>query len=151
DIGMRGDTRVGAIFGHGARDFNLAGWVETNRGYVQKWTGQELDINITGPNSVVVDAVVVAGGGRYNVYRNPRFLPPAVGDSQHYIAPFDTVHKIPNITSWFTCYHVDPASALPEVPQALDVPLAGGAVVGVWMIVRRQRRRVARGGITAAG
>jgi hypothetical protein len=142
-IGLRGDTRVGSYFGHGASDVNLEGTVKTNEGVIEPGTGQELDIALTGPSNVVVDAVVIAGGFRHNIYRNSRFLPPTLGPDQHYIAPFDIFHKVPGINYWFACYHVDPASALPEAPQVLEVPLAGGAILAAWMFVHRRRRRAA--------
>lgn len=151
DIGLRGDSRVGSSVGRDASDFNVAGWIKTNRGETWRWSGQELDIGIKGPMNVVVDAVVVAGGDRYTVYRNHRFLPPALGPDQHYIAPFDTMHRIPRVTSWFTCYHVDPSGALPDVPQVLDIPLAGGGIVAAWMLLRRRRLHAADAQTSPAG
>ena len=84
-IGLRGDTRVGSYFGHGASDVNLEGTVKTNEGVIEpvrdrSWTSPD------GPSNVVVDAVVIAGGYRHNIYRNSRFLPPMLGPDQHYIA-----------------------------------------------------------------
>jgi hypothetical protein len=141
DVGLRGDTQVGSTSDDDASDVHVAGTVTTNEGSVQPGIGQEVDITIAGPASVVVDAVVVAGGFRHSIYRNAKFLPPTLGPDQHYIAPFNIYGSVPGINYWFTCYHLDPAGALPEVPQALDVPLAGGAILVAWVLVQRRRRK----------
>jgi hypothetical protein len=142
-IGLRGDTQVGSTSDDDANDANVSGTVKTNEGPIQPGTGQEVDITITGPSDVVVDAVVVAGGFRHNVYRNAKYLPPALGPDQHYIAPFNIFHAIPGINYWFTCYHLDPGGSLPEVPQVLEVPLIGGAAFAGWMFIQRRRRAAA--------
>jgi len=140
-IGRRADTWVGSSSSSSASDVNVAGTVKTNEGLVQPGTGQEVDIAIKGPSTVVVDAVVVGGVYEYNKYRRARFLPPTLQPDQHYIPPFDFSHRVPTINYWFTCYHIEPGTALPEFPQALDVPLAGGAIFAVWMFVQRRRRK----------
>lgn len=140
-IGLRGDTRVGSSSDLDASDVNVAGTVKTNEGVVQPGTGQEVDIAITGPSTVVVDAVVVDSGNRHNTYRSFKFLPPTLEPDQHYIPPFNIIHSVPGIGYWFACYHLDPATSLPEVPQALDVPLAGGAIFAAWIFVHRRRRK----------
>ncbi len=86
---------------------------------------------------------MVGGDFRYNSYRNPRLLPPRLEPDQHYIAPLDTRFKVPAISYWFTCYHVEPATALPEAPQALELPAAGAAILATWWFVHRRRRRPA--------
>jgi hypothetical protein len=139
-IGLRGDTQVGSPSDQGASDADVTGIVETNEGPVQPGTGQEVDLSVTGTADVVVDAVVVAGGFRHNIYRNPNDLPPALGPDQHYIAPFNIFHAVPGINYWFTCYHLDPPGSLPDVPRVLEVPLAGGVVMAAWMVLQRRRR-----------
>jgi hypothetical protein len=140
-LGFRGDTRVGSSSGSSAGDANVVGTVKTNEGRVERGTGQELDVAITGPSTVVVDAVVVGGDYRYNTYRNPRLLPPRLEPDQHYIAPLNNNFTVPTISYWFTCYHIEPGTALPEVPQALELPLAGGVIFATWWLVHRRRRR----------
>ncbi len=140
-LGFRGDTRVGSSWGGSAGDANVVGTVKTNEGRVEPGTGQELDVAITGPSTVVVDAVVVGGDDRYNTYRNPRFLPPTLEPDQHYIAPVNDNFTVPPISYWFTCYHIGPGTALPEVPQALDVPAAAGVIFAAWWLVQRRRRK----------
>lgn len=140
-IGLRGDTQVGSSPDQSASDANVAGTVKTNEGTVQRGTGQEVDIQITGTGDVVVDAVVVAGGFRHNIYRGSQSLPPALEPDQHYVAPFNIFHAVPGINYWFACYHLDPGGSLPEVPQAVEVPLAGGAIFAAWMFVQRRRRK----------
>ena len=139
-IGFRGDTRVGSQTNLSASDANVAGTVKPNGGLIDPGTGQEVDIAITGPPTVVVDAVVVGGRNDHSTYRGSQYLPPMLQPDQHYIPPplFDTV---PTIKYWFTCYHIEPGTALPEVPQVLSVPLAGGAIFAVWMVVQRRRRK----------
>jgi hypothetical protein len=140
-IGLRGDTRVGSNSNLGAGDVNVAGTVKTNEGVVEPGMGQEVDITITGPSNVVVDAVVVDSGNRHNTYRSLKFLPPTLAPDQHYIPPFNIIHRVPTIQYWFACYHVDPATTLPDVPRVLEVPLAGGAVFAAWLFVHRRRRK----------
>jgi len=139
-IDLRADTRVGSSSNSGSSDVNVGGTVKTNEGLVQLGTGQEVDIAIKGLSTVVVDAVVVGGGNGYNTYRSSKFLPPTLQPDLHYIPPFNSVHKVPTISYWFACYHINPGTALPEVPQALDLPLAGGAIFATWMFVNRRRR-----------
>jgi hypothetical protein len=140
-MGLRGDTRVGSRSGSSAGDANVTGTVQTNVGRVQPGTGQEFDVAITGPSPIVVDAVVVGGYDRYNTYRLPWLLPPRLEPDQHYIAPLSNGFKVPTISYWFACYHVEPGTALPEVPQALDVPVAGGVIFAAWWLVHRKRRK----------
>jgi hypothetical protein len=141
-IGLRGDTLVGSTSDLNASDGNVAGTVATNEGTVQPGVGQEVDLTITGSANVVVDAVLVAGGYRYNVYRHAGYLPPTLGADQHYIAPLNIYGSVPGINYWFTCYHIDPAGALPEVPQAIDIPLAAAAILVVGVVFERRRRKV---------
>ena len=140
-IGLRGDTQVGSTSDLDASDGNIAGTVTSNDGAVQPGVGQEVDLTISGSANVVVDAVVIAGGYRYNIYRDAKYLPPTLGADQHYIPPFNIYGSVPGINYWFTCYHIDPASALPEVPQAVDVPLAAGAIFAAWVVFQRRRRK----------
>jgi hypothetical protein len=140
-IGLRGDTQVGSSSDLDASDTNVTGVVKTNEGSVQPGKGQELDITVTGPADVVVDAVVVAGGFRHNIYRNPKYLPPAHPSDQHYIAPLNVYGAVPGINYWFTCYHIDPSGTLPDVPRVLEVPLAGGALFAAYLFVQRRRRK----------
>jgi hypothetical protein len=140
-IGFRGDTRVGSRSDFSKSDANVAGTVKTNGGPIEPGTGQEVDIAITGPPTVVVDAVVVGGRHGHNTYRDAKFLPPMLQPDQHYIPPFNVFHGVQTIRYWFACYHIDPGTALPEVPQVLDVPLAGGAIFAAWMVVQRRRRK----------
>jgi hypothetical protein len=142
-IGLRGDTMVGSSSDQGASDTNVAGVVKTNEGPVEPGTGQEVDITITGSSEVLVDAVVVAGGFRHNIYRGSKFLPPALEPDQHYIAPFNIFHAVPGINYWFACYHLDPPGTLPDVPRVLEVPLAGAAVFAGYVFVQRRRRKAA--------
>jgi hypothetical protein len=132
---------VGSTSGSDAGDVNVLGTVKTNEGPVQPGTGQELDVAITGPATVVVDAVVVKGGITSNIYRRAEFLPPMLQPDQHYIAPLDWDNAVPGIRRWFACYHIEPPVATPEVPLALALPLAGGAIFGTWAFVSRRRRR----------
>lgn len=141
-IGLRGDTLVGSTSDLNASDANVAGTVTTNQGTVQPGVGQEVDLTITGSADVVVDAVLVAGGYRYNVYRHAGSLPPTLGADQHYIAPFNIYGSVPGINYWFSCYHIDPAGALPEVPQAIDIPLAAATILAIGVVVQRRRRKV---------
>jgi hypothetical protein len=143
-IGFRGDTRVGSSSNLNASDVNVAGTVKTNAGPIEPGTGQEVDIAITGPPTVVVDAVVVGGRLGHHTYRGAKFLPPVLQPDQHYIPPFNFFnffHGVQTIRYWFACYHMEPGTALPEVPQVLEVPLAGGAIFATWMIVQRRRRK----------
>jgi hypothetical protein len=140
-IGLRGDTRVGSSSGSSAGDANVTGTVKTNEGRVQPGTGQELDVAIAGPSTVVVDAVLVGSWFRFDTYRHPWLLPPRLEPDQHYIAPLGNDFKVPTISYWFACYHIEPATALPEVPQALDVPVAGGVIFAAWWLVHRRRRK----------
>jgi hypothetical protein len=140
-LGFHGDSRVGSRSGGGAGDANVTGTVQTNEGRFQPGTGQELDVAITGTSTVVVDAVVVGGDDRYNRYRLPWLLPPRLEPDQHYIPPLGNNFKVPAISYWFACYHVEPGTALPEVPQVLEVPVAGGAIFAGWWLVHRRRRK----------
>jgi hypothetical protein len=140
-LGYRGDTWVGSNSGHGAGDPEVAGRVQNNDGPVQPGYGQEVDLGMRGVPGVVVDAVVVGGAGWYNTYRDHADLPPGRGSQQHYIPPFDGDHHVSWVSYWFTCYHVDPQPALPEVPQTLEVPLAGGAIFAAFMFVQHRRRK----------
>jgi hypothetical protein len=140
-LGFGGDTWVGSNSGHGGSDFALAGTVGNNNGPVQPGYGQEVDLATNGVPGVVVDALVVGGAGWYNTYRNHVDLPPGRGSQQHYIPPLDGDHHVSWVSYWYTCYHVDPQPALPEVPSALEVPLAGGAIFAAFMFVQHRRRR----------
>jgi hypothetical protein len=119
---------------------NVAGSVKPNGGPIEPGTGQEVDIAITGPSTVVVDAVVVGGRNDHNTYRDSQFLPPMLQPDQHYIPPF-SFDSVPTVKYWFACYHTGPGTALPEFPQVLEVPLAGGAIFAAWMVVQRWRRK----------
>jgi hypothetical protein len=136
-----GEADVGSNSGHGGSDFALAGTVGNNNGPVQPGYGQEVDLATNGVPGVVVDALVVGGAGWYNTYRNHVDLPPGRGSQQHYIPPLDGDHHVSWVSYWYTCYHVDPQPALPEVPSALEVPLAGGAIFAAFMFVQHRRRR----------
>ena len=140
-LGFRGDTWVGSNSNHGAGDANVKGTVQANDGSVQPGTGQEVDITLE-DSSAVVDAVVVGGPGAYNTYRTGAFLPPRLEHHQHSIPPFDSGHRLPPVSYWYACYHIDPGGALPEVPQVLDVPVAAGAVFAAWLFVTHRRRKV---------
>jgi hypothetical protein len=139
-IGFTADTRIGSSSNSGASDANVSGTVKTNEGSLQPGRGQEVDVAITGPPTVIVDAVVVKGADGYNTYSNPRYLPPTLHTDHHYIPPLDDGRHIPTISHWFACYHIDPGAATPEVPLPLAIPLAGGAILATWMFVTRRRR-----------
>jgi len=139
-VGLHADTQVGSSSGLSASDVNVAGTVQTNEGRVQPGTGQDLDVTITGPSTIDVDAVVVDSGNRHNTYRWSQYLPPALARDQHYIAPFNLAHRVPDIQYWFVCYHVDPPTSLPDVPQVLEIPLAAGAAFAAFLFVQRRRR-----------
>jgi hypothetical protein len=142
-LGYQGDTWVGSNAGHSAGSFALAGIVGNNHGAVQPGYGQEVDLGTKGAPGVVVDALVVGGDGWYNTYGNHTDLPPGRGSQQHYIPPLDGDHHVSWVSYWYACYHVDPQPALPEVPSALEVPLAGGAIFAAFMFVQHRRRRAA--------
>ena len=138
-IGFSSDTLVGSSSNSDASDSNVSGTVATNAGSVQPGTGQEVDISITGSN-IVIDAVVVKGGNGYNTYSNSTYLPPTLASPQHYIPPFNNGGNVPTISHWFVCYHIGPTNGAPEVPLALGLPLAGGAIFAAWVFVSRRRR-----------
>jgi hypothetical protein len=140
-LGFRGDSWVGSNSNHGAGDPALVGTVTDNDGPVQSGYGQEVDLGMRGIPGVVVDAVVVGGAGWYNTYKNHAYLPPGRDSGQHYIPPLDGGHHVSWVSYWFTCYHVDPQSVLPEAPVALEVPLAGGAIFAAYMVVQHRRRK----------
>ena len=141
-IGYRGDTLVGSASSTDASDGDVAGAVGTSTGPVQPGAGQEVDLSTDGLPGLEVDAVVVGGNGWYNSYRSDTYLPPfGTSHHQHYIPPFDGNHRVPPVSYWFACYHHDPQPALPEVPQVLEVPLAGGAIFAVFLFVQHRRRK----------
>ena len=139
-VGARGDTKVDSSSGLTASDVHVAGTVQANDGRVESGTGQELDVAITGPSTVDVDAVVVDSGNRHNTYRWSKYLPPELEHDQHYIAPFNIAHQVPDIQYWFACYHIDPPATLPDVPDVLEVPLVGGAAFAAFLFLRRPHR-----------
>lgn len=139
-IGLGTDTMVGSVSDGDASDGNVSGTVGTNEGWVQHGRGQELDVTVTDPATVVVDAVVVKGGITSNVYERPGFLPPTLQPDQHYIAPLNWDDRVPEIRHWFVCYHLGPPVAAPEVPAVLALPLVGGVIFATWTFVSRRRR-----------
>ena len=138
-IGLSSDTLIGSSSNSDASDPNVSGTVKTNEGSVKPGTGQEVDVAITGPSTIVVDAVVVKGANGYNSYSNPNYLPPSMEPDQHYIPPFID-GKVPSIGHWFACYRTN-GTQVPTRPRALvgGTGIVAVAFAGVMWRARRRR------------
>jgi hypothetical protein len=101
--------------------------VQTNTGlqptsHPQPGQGQE--VNVTVPTGVTVLAVVIMGGGNYNLY-SPPAVPSTLAAPQHYIAPFNNGGNVPNLSHWIVCFTY----------QAPPIPPPGTGNISVSKIV----------------
>ena len=99
-------------------------------------SGQDLQISV--PNGVTVDAVVVKGGNGYNVYSNTTYLPPKLASPQDYVAPLNNGGNIPTISHWFVCYG---SAAKTPVGAVGGLLVAGALAVPMAISMRRSGRR----------
>jgi hypothetical protein len=136
-VGFRFDKMVASPDGTKASDSNISGTVLTNA-VPHRAGGEGLEVSLANSN-VIVDAVIVEGGNGYNKYADQSFLPPALGQYQHYVPPLNNWKKLRRIARWFLCYRIAPPTNLPESPSVIALPIAVGVLFSVaWY---RHRRR----------
>lgn len=127
-VGFPKDVQAGSDSDKSFSDGIASGTVTNN--------GQDLQVSI--PNGVTIDAIVVKGGNGYNVYSKATSLPPKLVAPQNYVSPLNNGGQIPTISHWFVCYGGGTDTPVGGMGGLL---VAGGLAVPLAIAMRRAGRR----------
>jgi len=128
DVNLPNDVQAGSNSASSFSDGIVSGTVTNG--------GQDLQVSVL--HGVTVDAVVVKGGNGYNVYTQPKYLPPTLASPQNYISALNNGGNIPTISHWFVCYG---GAAQTPVGMVGGILVAGALAGPLAISIRRNNRR----------